>query len=111
MPGSSPDNECEYMGWGFSGVCHRRQNGGGTRGANLKNHNANLKLKRLQLWEILFPTKWIKDVMLVQINKKLKNPILYGEWLRFIGILFEIGTTVGFERQKFWSDGDDESGS
>ena len=111
IPGFSPDNECQYKGWGFSGVCNRRQNGGGCRGANLKNHNVDLKLTKLQLWEILFPTKWVKEVMLVQMNKKMERSISYGEWLRFIGIWLEIATTVGFERRKFWADGENESGS
>ena len=110
IPGLSPNNECQYKGWGFSGVCNRRQNGGNKRGANLKNHNTDLKLTRLQLWEILFPTKWVKEVMLKEMNKQMKRSVLYGEWLRFIGIWLEIATTVGFERRKFWREGD-ESGS
>ena len=96
-----------YGEWGFSGVCHRRATGCVNNSAKLRNHSLDLNLSLLQLWEILFPTKWTKDVLIVETNKVLERysgrPLTYGEWLRWIGIWMQMSTTVGFDQQAFWN--------
>ena len=64
------ENECTYQDWGHSGICNRRSE---------VNSNTLLQLKvtdptnfnRVQLFELLFVTKYIKEVIIPNINQNI----------------------------------------
>jgi hypothetical protein len=98
-------NEGQYSSnWGHGGICYRRQVGSVNRKAKLKHHtNQHLKLTKLQLFEVLFPIFWVKEVLIPETNKILEVELKYGEFLQFLGIWLHICTTVGHEQWDFWS--------
>ena len=107
QPAHAEGNECEYSpNWGHDGICFRRQSGSANRGASLKHHERHLKLTKLQLFEILFPMKWVKETLIPATNEAMgdeEEELTYSEFLQFIGIWMKISTTVGFQRRDFWS--------
>ena len=107
QPTDQGGNECEFSDvWGHEGICFRRQTGAANRGASLKHHERHLKLTKLQLFEILFPMKWVKECLIPATNESMndsENELDYPEFLQFLGIWMKICTTVGFERRDFWS--------
>ena len=95
-----------YKPWGHNGVCMHRAIQAPDRKPKLKNIETHLKLTRLQMFEILFPEDYMKNIMMPKTNDKLSSEhVSYGELLQFIGIWSYICTTVGFERREFWSIG------
>ena len=66
-------------------------------------HESHLKLTKLQLFELLFPIQWVKDVLLVETNKELDENVTYGEFLLWLGIQLKLSTTVGYDRHQFWA--------
>ena len=65
------------------------------------NHTSDMLLTRLQLFEIIFPVKWLKDTVLENLNECMEIEVSYGELLQFIVMRLKIGTTVGFARRDF----------
>ena len=58
----------------------------------------------LQLYEQLFPWKYVEDVILVETNKFLdQQPVTYGELLCWIGLWVSILTVDGSDCCLFWS--------
>ena len=60
----------------------------------------------LNLFEGLFFLSFIKTTILPQTNQNLphgEKPILYGEFLHWIGLWMLMGTIVGPQRQEFWA--------
>ena len=60
----------------------------------------------LSLFEGLFFSSFIKTTILPQTNQNLphgKKPILYGEFLCWIGLWMLMGTIVRPQRQEFWA--------
>ena len=60
----------------------------------------------LNLFEGLFFSSFIKTTILPQTNQNLphgEKPILYGEFLCWIGLWMLMGTTVGPQRREFWA--------
>ena len=60
----------------------------------------------LNLFEGLFFSSFIKTTILPQTNQNLphgEKPILYGEFLRWIGLWTLMGTIIGPQRQDFWA--------
>ena len=57
----------------------------------------------LQIFEIFFSMGYVKEVMLPETNKELSPPILYGEFLRWLGLWFLMATTHFELRCDFWS--------
>ena len=97
------DDTCQYSDvWGHDGLCFRRMSSANNRKAKLIHHSSDLKLTKLQLFEILFPTKWVKEVLIPETNKELRQKLVYGEFLQFLGIILKISTQVGFDRFSFW---------
>ena len=90
--------------WGHSGICFRRQN-------SIANTPAKLVIPvdttrddiNLQLFERLFPKKFVEDVMIPGMNKSLVPPISYGELLCWTGLWISMSTVDGSDRQSFWS--------
>ena len=63
-------------------------------------------LSNLNLFEGLFFLSFIKTTILPQTNQNLphgKKPILYGEFLHWIGLWMLMGTIVGPQRREFWA--------
>ena len=57
-----------------------------------------------QLFEWLFPQKYVEDMILVKTNKVLdQQPVTYGELLRWIGLWVLISTVDGSNHHSFWS--------
>ena len=98
-------NQCEFNNaWGHEGICFRRQTGAANRGASLKHHERHLQLTKLQMFEIMFPMKWVKECLIPATNECLDGEEMdYSEFLSFIGAWMKISTTVGFQRRDFWS--------
>ena len=73
--------------WGHDGICFRHL-------LNVTNQKAPLHFPidptendlNLQLFEGLLPKDYLREVILVKTNKKLKDPLLYGELIQWIGI-------------------------
>ena len=71
----------------------------------MENYSFDLNLTKLQIFEVLFPTKWVKEVLIPETNKNLDGyDMCYREFLQFVGILLKICTQVGFQRHDFWAD-------
>ena len=53
-----PNDECVYEEeWGHDGICARKKSDAWDRQPKFKNYPSHLSLSKLQLFEILFPTK------------------------------------------------------
>ena len=62
-------------------------------------------LSNLNLFEGLFFSSFIKTTILLQTNQNLSHgekPILYGEFLCWIGLWMLMGTIIGPHRREFW---------
>ena len=74
--------------WGHEGVCFRKQQG--NQNIRAKSNVAldpNADDPNLQLFEILFPKKWILETVIPPTNNQLgEEPLSYGELLRWIGL-------------------------
>ena len=91
--------------WGHYGFRYRKSNNLADTQARLVN---NVDTTRddinLQLFERLFPHKYVKDVILTERNKVLdQQPVTYGELLRWVRLWVLISTIDGSDRRSFWS--------
>ena len=98
----------DIMGlWTHSGICEQK--------ATIQ-HNAKPELTfwmsslsnplNLNLFEGLFFSSFIRTTILPQTNQNLphgEKPILYGEFLHWIGLWMLMGTIVGPQRREFWA--------
>ena len=93
------------MAWGHYGFCYRKSNNLADTPARLvSNVDTTRDNVNLQLFERLFPRKYVKDVILTEMNKVLdKQPVTYGELLRWIGLWVLISTVDVSDRCSFWS--------
>ena len=90
--------------WGHEGVCFRKE-------SNCPNSPAVLVRPvdttrddvNLQLFERLFPKNFLQEVMIPTMNRKLSNPVSYGELLSWIGWWVLMSMVDGSDRQSFWS--------
>ena len=97
--------ECQYEEWGHSGICYRRQQVSTYMMPALKIQlRSNEVLTRFNLFEHLFITDYIKDVILNNINKTIVGErVTYGEFLRWLGLWFLMATVIGPSRDAFFS--------
>ena len=98
----------DIMGqWTHSGICDRKA--AIQRNAKPELIFWTLSLtnpSNLNLFEGLFFSSFIKTTILPQTNQNLphgEKPILYGEFLCWIGLWMLMGTIVGPQRQEFWA--------
>jgi hypothetical protein len=93
--------------WGHEGICFRRQADLGHGKAQLRFHvDPTEGFVLLKIFEGLFPVSHIEHVILPQINKTKefeKQPLTYGEFLRWMGIWLIMSTVDGSDRRSFWS--------
>ena len=90
--------------WGHDGICFHRL-------LNVTNQKARLHFPmdptenniNLQLFEGLFPKDYLHEVILVKTNKKLKEPLSYGELMQWIGIWVLLSRVDGSDQRSFWS--------
>ena len=87
--------------WGHDGICFRRENGANNQRARLR-VKEGMRLSHLQMFEILFPISFIKNVMIPEMNAKIRKQVEYGEFLQYIGIMLKICTTAGHSTRDFW---------
>jgi hypothetical protein len=88
--------------WGHDGICFRRNNGANNQRARLVHLKEGMRLSHLQMFEMLFPTTFVKNVMLPAMNAKIRKQVEYGEFLQYIGIMLKISTTAGHSTRDFW---------
>jgi hypothetical protein len=70
----------------------------------LSSFPTQLKPTVFQLFDLFFPSEFLKDIVLFIINLNIEGKSLtYGELLRWIGIWFLMATTQGTKRHDFWS--------
>ena len=90
--------------WGNDGICFCHL-------LNFTNQKARLHFPidpiennfNLQLFEGLFPKDYLHEIILVETNKKLKEPFSYGELIQWIGIWVLLSTADVSDRHSFWS--------
>ena len=104
VPKSATTSPILHSSWGYSGFCFRKQEGLPNNPAKLSSPVDTIRNDiNLQLFECLFPWQYVEDVIIVKMNKKLKHPCSYGEFLRWIGIRVLISTVDGCDQHAFWS--------
>ena len=63
----------------------------------------SLAFQELELFWKFFPKEYIMEVVLVETTKKMKKPLLIGEFTRWLGIVLLMSTVQGCHRRDFWS--------
>ena len=103
VPESATTSPILHLSWGHSGFCLRKQEGLSNNPAELSSPVDTTRNDiNLHLFERLFPQQYVEDVIIVEMDKKLKHPCLYGEFVRWIGIWVLISTVNGCDRCAFW---------
>ena len=64
-------DECVYLEWGHSGICYRKNVVNNVINPQLKNSRYLSTFKRVELFELLFITDYIKEVILMNINQNI----------------------------------------
>ena len=93
--------------WGHDGVCFRKEKNYTNAPAKLTHPvDATRDDVNLQLFERLFPKKFMEEVMIPTMNQSMNNPVSYGEFLCWIGLWILMSTVDGSDRRSFWSSKD-----
>ena len=90
--------------WGHAEICFCKQQ-------SIRNTPAKLVIPvdttrddiNLQLFECLFPKRFMVEVMIPTMNKLLKTSVSYGELLSWIGLWILMSIVDGSDRCSFWS--------
>ena len=76
VPNTNEMSDDIYSGdWKHDGICFRRSNGHVNRKPKLVNVLEEMKVSKLQMFEILFPVKFVKTVMIPEMNKVLVHAV------------------------------------
>ena len=98
-----------FSAWEHSGSCYRSMEGGRKLPARL-NFPSSATPTLFVVWEMFFFTSFVKEVIIVETNKRLANlgqrSMSYGEFLRWIGVWLLMSTIHGPDRNSFWSLGE-----
>ena len=101
IPDAGPPPLIEWSEWGWQGVDLRNEND------QQRNHGARVPtsefLQEFSLFWKFFPKKYIEQVVIPETNKQLTKPVTIGEFTRWLGLIFLMGTVTGCERRDFWS--------
>jgi len=103
LPGQNQVSDVVYQNWSHSGICYCQQAGATNINAKINNFAHDIMPMYLQLFELLFPVGYVKEVMILEMNKKLKPELKYGEFLKWLGLWFLMATTNVENRREFWS--------
>lgn len=61
-------------------------------------------LSILAFFKLLFPMRWMEDVLLANINKNIAGPrVSLGEYFRWLGLWCCMATFKGYSRHEYWS--------
>ena len=98
----------DIMGlWTHSGICEQKATIQRNAKPELTFWTSSLSNpSNLNLFKGLFFSSFIKTTILPQTNQNLphgEKPILYGEFLRWIGLWMLMGTIIGPQRREFWA--------
>lgn len=107
---TTPAANTVFTEWGHSGVCPRRMTGATNPSPSLKGLTRDAIPSLDKLFRILFPYSFLKEVILVETNKRMMEqkgndatPVSIGELQRYIGLWFYMATTTFESRRDFWS--------
>lgn len=89
--------------WGAASVCPRLCTGAINMPPRLNWFPRDAKPDLVSLFLVLFPKDYLEDTLLVETNKELSKPVRLGEFLRWLGLWFLMGTTYCNNRREFWS--------
>ena len=102
VPTGGQSEESILGEWEHSGLCYRKVANGTDSKPQLKDMPTS-EPTRIQLFEHLFPMKYVTEVILPATSKGMEKDLTYGEFLRFVGIWLLMATIVGPQRRDFWS--------
>ena len=104
VPTTATTSPPVFGNWGHDGICFRKRQGNQDHCAFLNVPvDQNTDDKNLQLFDILFPKKWMIEVVLPKTREKLDEPLTYGDLLRWIGLWLLMSTVDGSDHQSFRS--------
>jgi hypothetical protein len=97
--------DCQYGEWGFDGIDNRHVGNHSNTGASFGGMSKEKVsvLSPLNLFFILFPTDFIKNIILPKTNESLSKECKFGEFIVFIGLWFMMGLMQGFEHRDYSS--------
>eukprot|EP00559_Dactyliosolen_fragilissimus_P002711 CAMPEP_0184872744 /NCGR_PEP_ID=MMETSP0580-20130426/41459_1 /TAXON_ID=1118495 /ORGANISM="Dactyliosolen fragilissimus" /LENGTH=665 /DNA_ID=CAMNT_0027375583 /DNA_START=1012 /DNA_END=3007 /DNA_ORIENTATION=+ len=101
---NTTDDSHQEIGWGWSGIDHRKQLNISEVRANISGitSDAMEHVSFVRMFFLLFPKSLIETII-EQTNKKLDSPTNMGEFMRWIGIWLLLSTLSGYKRSDFWS--------
>ena len=95
----------EVLDYGFDGVDQWRQKGHNTlHKTKMRGISADRMehMSMMDMFLVFFPTSYIKEVVIVETNKKLHHPMSFGEFLRFIGCWLMMSCYEGITNRRDW---------
>ena len=96
----SNDNDVCSKEWGHNNICPRKQV---TNGVNVMPTLNVDCFNRLDLFEALFITEFVKETIIPTINKSIEGrQVTYGEFLQWLGLWFLMGSVIGPSRRSFF---------
>ena len=105
-PLTIPD-ELQYNPWGFNGLCERKKISAENSKPKLlcmkEIDNSDKQMILQHLFEHLFPSEYIKRILIPETNKLLTSTLSYGEFMLWIGVWLLMATIDGVQRREFWS--------
>ena len=87
-------------------ICLRRSINLHNTNADFKNYSCEeeIKMTKLELFIILFPVEYLKEIFIPEMNNLLKHPMYPGEFIRWLGCWLYMGFWVRIlNRRNWWS--------
>ena len=94
---------CIYLDWGSSTLDPNRINNLSNYKGVLRGFDMATKNSLLVHFLHFLPVDFIKEVLLEQMNQLIVPPCLFPEFIRFLALMLQIGTTQGCKMRNFWS--------
>ena len=98
--------EDSLLDWNFDAICKRRAQGLRNNKASFKNIENSVieRMTNLSLFQLLFPMDYVRDVIIVETNKKLKlGPLTVREFFVWLGLWLYMSCYQGIDRRSWWS--------
>ena len=110
IPGPAPASPNEQLTWKLDGIiCPRRANNLQNLAACLMNYTREevMKMKKLELFIVLFPVEYLLTMLISETNKELDQPMDLGEFIHWLGCWFYMACWVGiYSPRDWWSTSD-----